>query len=77
MAAGNDYPAEIVDANGNVTEGATIRFLDSADQPFGTEAAYVAVISDVSGMDSDGTARQAINDILTALQDAGLMAGPS
>lgn len=35
MAAGNDYPGEIINANGDVTEGITLRFLDSANQPSG------------------------------------------
>lgn len=33
MAVGNDYPADIIDANGNVSQGITIRFLDSTNQP--------------------------------------------
>lgn len=33
MALGSLYPAEIIDANGNVTEGNQIQFTSSADQP--------------------------------------------
>jgi hypothetical protein len=36
MAAGNAYGADIVNANGQVQEGATIQFLDSIAQPLGS-----------------------------------------
>lgn len=43
MAAGNDYPAEIVDANGHVTEGVIIRFTDSTNQPVAPGAGKIAL----------------------------------
>ena len=33
MAAGNSYSADVVNGNGQVSQGATIQFLDSALQP--------------------------------------------
>ncbi len=44
MAAGSSYPAEIIDANGHVTEGVQIAFTDSTDQPSdGTSVGGVTV----------------------------------
>lgn len=69
MAVGNDYPADIIDANGNVSQGITIRFLDSTNQPVPPGDGMIAV----SQIDADG-----ITDdfVVTAESDVAVWQAP-